>query len=179
MTAKEMLELRIVTKYYVGDFSSKYNVDALKQKINQIANELQCETEAIQKYVVNHLINNFLSISSDKNVVKEYATSLGLIVEIKQKQQQPAPIKVNLVVYDDSQIDELLARMHAVDWGYTEQYADRLTKADKENVLNRGKISSELTLLTIDTLRECWKKCTNQIHKDVIYKYGIFRKGKL
>jgi len=174
MTPADVIAIAQITKYYIGDFNVKYDVDAIKSKINQINEELQNESATIQNYVVNHLASNFLSLSVDKNEVKRYAKQLGLLIVIEQ-QSEPTKFffKTHKIDYDDSQIDELLNRMKLVDWNYTEQYADRLTKADKDNILLRSQLSNELSTLTVETLRKCWVKCINQTHKNVIFKYGI------
>lgn len=174
MTPAEVIAISQVTRYYVDHFNVKYDVDAIKFKINQIKDELQNESATIQNYVVNHLVSNFLSLSVDKNEVRHYARQLGLLVVIEQQSEPTKSVfEAHKVDYDDSQVDDLLSRMKLVDWSYTEQYADRLTKADKDNILLRSKLSNELSTLTVETLRKCWVKCVNQTHKNVIFKYGI------
>lgn len=174
MTPADVIAVAQITRYYIGNFNTKYNVDAIKNKLNQINEELQNESVVIQNYVINHLASNFLSLSVDKNEVRHYARQLGLLVVIEQQSKPTESVfKTHKVDYDDSQVDDLLSRMKLVDWSYTEQYADRLTKTDKDNILLRSKLSNELSTLTVETLRKCWVKCTNQTHKNVIFKYGI------
>lgn len=174
MTPADVIAVAQITRYYIGNFNTKYNVDAIKNKLNQINEELQNESATIQNYVINHLASNFLSLSTDKNEVKSYALKLGLMVVIEQQTEQiKSEFKASKIDYNDSQIDDLLSRMKLVDWRYTEQYADRLTKADKDNILLRSKLSNELSTLTVETLRKCWVKCRGLVYADIIFKYGI------
>lgn len=174
MTPADVIAVAQITRYYIGDFNTKYNINAIKNKLNQINEELQNESATIQNYVVNHIANNFLSLSVDKNEVKSYALKLGLLIVIEQQSESTKFVdKTHKIDYDDSQIDDLLHRMGRVTWDYTEQYADRLTKADRDNILLRSKLSNELSTLTVETLRRCWVKCKGLAISDVIFKYGI------
>lgn len=142
------------------------------EQLNLISNTILLENKDVQKLIIEQLVFKFCGFQPRfmRNGLRQAAIDLGIYTTLEKNPVYLVPAKVNIVYVSLSSSDrtKLIKAIDSTDWDFTEQYADRLSKADYKNIAQRDNCLSTLYGLNLAELRLIWYGIANEAAKKII-----------
>jgi hypothetical protein len=175
MNIDNLIYCSSIADKFMPDLSAKHDVALVIRHIDNIQYDFFSESVETQQWLVEHIICNMLPYKTrdERNQVREFAKQCGISVKTDTiaPQQQNITHAHGNVVLSDQQRTELLNSMLTIDFSYSEQYSDKLSKADHANIRQRGAVLAKLKTLSVDTLQLLANECSNDNNTKLILTY--------
>lgn len=142
------------------------------EQLNLIYNTILLENKDVQKLIIEQLVFKFCGFQPRfmRNGLRQAAIDLGIYTTLEKNPVYLVPAKVNIVYVSLSSSDrtKLIKDIDSTDWSYNEAYADRLSKADYQNIAQRDNCVATLHRLNVAELRLIWSGIANENAKEII-----------
>ncbi len=145
---------------------------SLSDQLATMAKTILLENKETQALIVNQLVFKFCGFQPRfmRNGVRQLAIDLGIYTELEINPIYVAPkkLKIEYINLDKKARTKLIKDIDSTDWSYNEAYADRLSKADHQNIAQRDNCVAILHRLNVAELRLIWSGIANEEAKKII-----------
>lgn len=158
------------------------NSDALYAYVVRVKDQIVSKSAELQKLIIDRLVMRYLRYQPlfirEKFMLDCKALGIAINESVFKKatEVKVEHVKIAYKSLTKENRAKLLNDMQDIDFSNNDQYADRLTTSEQRNAQQRSSVYSQLSNLTIDTLRMLWLECTNDNHKEIIASVGNRRK---